>query len=580
MAELTPQPPTPTWTAAQTRDQLAAVAWLRWRIFVNNFRSLNKKRSATRLALLILARILIYFFLAFFFVGPVAGSAVLGYYAVAHRHASLLDDLTWTVFGVSLFIGFNVAPANLGFDLTPLLRFPITFRAYLAIRLFFGLFSLRNVVATLSLLAAAVGIGIADRALFPWAFLVLGAFAIHNLFFLRMVFAWVDRWMATRRTREIFGAIVLFASLGFQLMVSGGSHGQTAARFAAVKRLLAPLHPIAQYMPPSLAAGAIERTLPGATHAAFGTAVACLLGVIAFGLAFLAIFATRLTREFHGENLSEASRRTPRPTPRTADPEPAPSPKSTTAAELASTPAFRLPSTVAACLEKELIYLRRSGAQLYGLITPLFFVFILTRRHSLFSNTPMMLPYAVCYVLFGLLANLYNVLGADGPGFQLYLLAPVRLRDVILAKNIVSGSVIVLEIVLTCIAVTFISGGVPSAPILSATLVWAAVALFTNMTVGNLRSILAPQRFELGKQRRAVTGKGSGFFSLGILLATLAVGVPIIYACQHFNVLWLATVLFAVLAAGAVAAYIIVLGRLDGIALRRRDDIGEALCKT
>ena len=96
--------------------------------------------------------------------------------------------------------------------------------------------------------------------------------------------------------------------------------------------------------------------------------------------------------------------------------------------------------------EKELIYLRRSGAQLYGLVTPVFFIFIITRTNRTLGGSAMLLPYAVSYVMFGLLAALYNVLGADGAGFNLYLLAPVRLRDVLLAKNMVNSSVIGVEI--------------------------------------------------------------------------------------------------------------------------------------
>ena len=154
-----------------------------------------------------------------------------------------------------------------------------------------------------------------------------------------------------------------------------------------------------------------------------------------------------------------------------------------------------LPPTIAACLQKELIYLKRSGAQLYGLITPIFFVFVISRTNRFFGSSAMLLPYAVSYVMFGLLAGLYNVLGADGAGFNLYLLAPVRLRDVLLAKNMVNGGVILTEILLAIVAVSLINGGLPPAEILDATLLWAGFAVLLNLTVGNLRSLLAPMRF-------------------------------------------------------------------------------------
>jgi len=59
------------------RTQLLAVAWLRWRIFVN---STFRRRSTGRVAGLVLAilvRIIVWPFLALMVVGPVGGSAFL-----------------------------------------------------------------------------------------------------------------------------------------------------------------------------------------------------------------------------------------------------------------------------------------------------------------------------------------------------------------------------------------------------------------------------------------------------------------------------------------------------------------------
>jgi ABC-2 type transport system permease protein len=571
MAQLDALPP---WTAAQTRTQLAAVAWLRWRIFINNFRYAAKRRSAAKVVLLIVSRILAWMVIAGLFVGPIVACGAAGYIAVAHHDLSLIGILTWTIFSISLFVSINISPAVIGFDLTQLLRFPIDFPRYLLVRLFFGLFAIPAVVANLALAAAAIGIGAAQPELFPWAALVLGIFALHNVFFIRMVFAWVDRWMATRRAREIFGGLVVLVSLGIQLAFTG-SRGHRGAPFAALLRLLAPLHPLLKYLPPSLAADAIVDR----AHATLGPAYASLFGLVTFALAFLAIFSLRLKKEFRGENLSEATRRTTRASAVPSIPASSERVGSQPHPIAEPPPRFHLPPTVAACLQKELIYLKRSGAQLYGLITPLVLVFILARRNSVLGGSAMLLPYAVSYVLFGLLANLYNVLGADGPGFNLYLLAPIRLRDVILTKNLVNSAVIVVEILLTCVAVSLIEGRIPPAAMVAATLTWAAFALLANLTVGNLRSLYAPMRFELGKARRTPVAKGGAFVSLGVLALTLAAGIPTILLCRHYDVLWLATPIFLALAAAALGAYLLVLGRIDGIAFNRREYLTEALCK-
>jgi ABC-2 type transport system permease protein len=567
----------PPWTSAQSRAQLATIAWLRWRIFVNNFRAANKKRGIGRLVFLIVLRILGWTAISAFFIVPIGACAYFGYASVANNHPNNLTYLFWTVFSINFFISINVssALATIGFDLTTLLRFPLSFPRYLLVRLFFGLFSIPTLVANLALAATAIGIGVADPARLPWAALVVGIFAMHNVFFLRMIFAWVDRWLATRRAREIFGGIILFISLGFQFLFIGGSPHHRGERFAALGRLLKPLHPITQFLPPSLAANAIRANWQHEIGASF----AGLFGLIAFALAFLVIFAVRLKKEFRGENLSEAGRRPPAKVVAMAIL--AQAPAAIPSGALIERPVKRglLPPTVAACLEKELIYLRRSGAQLYGLITPLFFVFIIARRNSFLGATTMLLPSAVSYVLLGLLANLYNVLGVDGPGFNFYLLAPVRLRDVILAKNLVSGGVIVGEILLTCVAVGLIQGALPSAAILGATLSWAAFALFTNLAVGDLRSVLSPLRFEPGKVRRTPTGKGGALLILAVIFGTFLLGAPVIYACHHFGQLWLATPILLFFAICSLTGYIIVLTRIDSFAAAHRDELIEALCK-
>ena len=67
------------------------------------------------------------------------------------------------------------------------------------------------------------------------------------------------------------------------------------------------------------------------------------------------------------------------------------------------------------------------------------------------------------YAIFGLLAGLYNIFGTDGAGVQLYLLAPVRLRDVILAKNITSLTVMLAEAVLAwCLVLVVATAPIPA----------------------------------------------------------------------------------------------------------------------
>jgi ABC-2 type transport system permease protein len=578
--DLTP-PLLEKWTAAQSRSQLAAVAWLRWRIFVNNFRAATKKRSMTSLVVIYVLRIIGWIFFGSFFIIPIALCGYFGYASVADDSPQSITYILWAVFTVNCFLSINASPLSAAFDLTALLRFPLSFPRYLLIRLFFGLFAIPTLVANLSLASATIGIGIAAPALFPWAALVIGIFALHTVFFLRMIFAWIDRWLATRRAREIFGGLVLFFSLGFQFLFIGGAPHRHASRFAPLVRLLNPLRPFAHYLPPSLAADAIRFNW---SHA-LAPSLTRLLGLIAFALVFLAIFALRLKKEFRGENLSETGPRAPKPGVMLGSPSTTPATPSIAVSSqwvgssIGNAKGATLPPTLSACLHKELIYLRRSGAQLYSLITPVFLVFIITRRNVFLDHTTWLLPSAVSYVLITLLANLYNILGADGAGFNFYLLAPVRLRDVMVAKNLVSVALIAFEVLLACVAVTLIQGAVPALDMLFATLTWAAFALLTNLAVGNLRSILAPMRFELGKVRRSPMAKGGALVTLGVLFGTLFVGIPVMALCYWLNHLWIASVIFILFDIAALTGYLIVLARVDTLALTHRDTLTEALCK-
>ena len=88
---------------------------------------------------------------------------------------------------------------------------------------------------------------------------------------------------------------------------------------------------------------------------------------------------------------------------------------------------------------KEFRYLKRSGPLLFALVTPIFMVFLFVTRAGITQRpSEWILPTAIAYILLGLTAGMYNILGTEGPGVQLYFLAPIRLRDIVLAKNLMS----------------------------------------------------------------------------------------------------------------------------------------------
>ena len=235
---------------------------------------------------------------------------------------------------------------------------------------------------------------------------------------------------------------------------------------------------------------------------------------------------------------------------------------------------------VAACVVKDLRYLMRSGPLLLSMISPIFMVFILVTRSGIMHRSQdWLLPSALAYILLGFTVSMYNILGTEGPGVNLYFLAPIRLRDVVIAKNIVSVSVILVEVALAS-AIVLSTTPMPPVPTLLAVYLWLAFTLTLNTTAGNIRSVYAPRLIDLGKFRQGRPGQLNALIGLVLLLLSLALGAATVYLARHIGQPWLPAPVFAVLTAGAVTFYRMNLNHIAQIALDRREVISAELCRT
>jgi ABC-2 type transport system permease protein len=576
LTESPPPPPRPShkpWTAAQSRAQFAALANLRWHLFRNSFR---RKGGVGELV----SRILFFPIIGIIAFGPIVGCGIGAYYIVSTRHLTMLPILTWGIFLLWQIVSINIAQPGLSFDINIILRFPLGFSRYLAARFVFGLLSASNVIGTLALIAADIGIGIAQPSLLPWATLLLALYALTNILFTRMIFAWIDRWLSTRRAREVLTGFILFASLGIQYLNITfnpglqGAHHHTSRHLPFLLKLLHRLQPVQVIFPPGLAAASIITFARG--HIL--TAIAALLGLIAFGSLFFAIYVWRMRREFHGEFLSEFNTSKPPASARITS-VPASHPALALPTSAPGPPLFGLSPAVAACLQKEFLYLRRNANQLFGFVFPIFMVFLLAVRMSAsqrFGN--LIFPVAVAYSIFGVSILSYNCLGVDGTGIQLYFLAPFRFRDVFLAKNIIGFLLNLVEFVLILAVISFVAHP-PSLIIGLATFCWLLFATFTNTAIGNLRSVIAPKKVDLGKVGRKQVSQFSALIALGVVAACFGVGYGGEVLAANLNRPWLMIPLFFCLAAIAFVLYLQILNRLGPMALNHREDLAEELCK-
>jgi ABC-2 type transport system permease protein len=471
--------------------------------------------------------------------------------------------------------GQNVAASLSSFDPSSLIRFPLRFGRYLVLRTFIGLLTPSTIVGCLALLAAAIGIGLAKSALAVPALAVLAVYALMNVFLTRMIGAWLERWLANRRFREIFSALMGLFAVGFQFLnYSRAPTHAIGGRSTWVMNLLHSSGTGLQWLPPGFAANAIIRQ----THPF--VALAQFAALLASTTLFAAVFAIRLHKQFLGEYLSEGASRSANKNPEQRLPLP---PLRAGSPAGPAPVAVRKPFApiVAACLHKEWLTLRGNGVQLIGMLTPLVFVVILNR--SVFAgHSTYFLPGAIAYVLFGVLAGLYNVFGADGLGVQIYLLAPIRLRDVIVAKNLMSLSIIVAEAGLAWALVSILTRTpIPLSTQIS-TILWAVFVIAVNLALGTVRSIQAPRRFTPGQaqQRRTTpTNRTSGLLIMLVLFGSMALQFPVTFLCRHFGDPWLGVWIFGPLAVASVAAYLLLLLNADRFILAHRDVFAEELCK-
>jgi ABC-2 type transport system permease protein len=559
-----------------SRRHFATIAWLRWRIFLNGMRG---KGAAGELVV----KILSYPFLAVIILGPSVGAGMISYYFVHRHRVAFLALPLWGIFALWQMIGVSTSATGPSFDLASLVRFPIRYRDYLLIRLSFGLLDPPTIAGICCLFSMSIGVAIAEPALFPWAALTLMTYAACNVFFSRMIYSWMERWLATRRTREIVTGIILLVSLGGQFA------GQYVQRFEGQARHShhAPLGPfwhqalhivtaINWLLPPGLTASSIDHFHNGL----FLVAVAAFAGLLFFTALFLTVYHLRMRAEYFGEDLSEAGA----------------SPKNKRAVvksngnvQSSGNSVFDLlPAPVAAGLVKEIRYLLRSGPKLYVLIMPVFITFIFAMRttglsyagYTNHSLRGMFFAYGCAYMQLIFVSLIYNSLGSDGAGVQFYFMAPLRMRDVMLAKNLLTFIIFAIEAILIYITSAAVASPAPL-DLTVATVAWSLFVIFLNTAIGNVRSIASPKGVDIARVRSQNVSGLSSLISMATIAGCVGLGVIAVLLCQYLDVsLWGAAAAFAVLAMGSFITYSVVLGKMDEIAAKHVEDLTRTLSKT
>lgn len=555
-----------SWPLAwpEAREQFAAVARLRWQIFVNSLRTLRGRLE-------MVSWIFVGLGFAAFGLGGAFGLGAAAWAIVSRGRVEWLALPFWGVLLYWQLFPLMATAFTENFDSSNFLRFPLRYRSYFLIRLAYGSLDPVNLVALLWLVGIAIGVGIAAPPLVPAALLTLAAFAIFNLLLARAVFVWLERWLARRRTREILGVLFLLAVISIQFIGPlMGRYGNRRSKHVEVvpPLVVVDLLPAERVLPPGLAAETIARAAQGNFKIALGAlALQCAWGGVIFWL-----LDVRLRAQYRGENLSESA-----------------APAISRGKRQAVRPAWSLPGfsgPVAAVVEKEFRYLSRSGPMLFTLVMPVVILLIFrmapantAREHNVFEHhAGLAFPVGAAYALLILSNLIYNSFGADARGIQFFFLSPVRFREIVLAKNLAHASVLALEMVIVWTAAALMFGR-PALGVTLATLAGALFGAFANFLVGNLMSLYAPKKYDfavLGRQRAAGT---TVVVNLGVQVVVIGLAAVALVTATHYARLWLATLVFLALAALASAGYMLVLGRIDRLAIARRESLIAELCR-
>lgn len=536
-------------------SQLRLIAGLRWRMFANSLRTRSGKVDLAGLLISGAA-------IAVGVLGVGVLLAAVSWAAFHEARPAFLAGELWFVFLAWQFVPIFVTGFGAQADLGILLRFPLSYPAFVFLNLAYGLLEPAAVVALCWLAMIFAGAALAAPSVLPWVALGLGTFATVNLLLNRAVFAWLDRWLAQRRTREILGVVFFLLIMSLQFIQPAAERwGKGATK--AVQRFA----PVESVFPPGMAASVIEGARPGGSSRAW----VGLAGLGLVGLALAWALGVRLRAQYRGENLSESPR--PRAT--------AASPAVHEGWELGG-----LSPPVAALLEKDLRYLLRNTSQYLALAVPLILVLLLGLQkgnaHGFdalpAAGSAFFFPVAVAYCVLIVTGFANNALGYDGPGIAMLFAAPVRFRDVLIAKNLLHTLVFAFE----ALAV-FVGGLLVGARfdpgVVALTLVAALFVLPLNFAVGNLVSLHYPRQNQFGAGHRQRASGMSMLINLTVGGATIGFSAGVFILSRWRGKLWIAGAVFVALAALALMVHHKVVEASSGIANRCRETLMKELCR-
>jgi ABC-2 type transport system permease protein len=546
-------------------EQIRLVVGLRWRLFRNGLR----KSTAKMNFIMTVITETIWGLLA---IGSGVGIIFAGYFLVDSGKTGILTIIVWVFAFFWQFIPIMTAQFAPDFDITGLLRFPLRFPVFFALSVSYGLADPIALTCVFWHICLGIGVSVARPALAPWMILVLGASILVNLLFNRMIFTWLDRLLAKRRTREIMVVV-------FTLFIIGMQFSQFLFRQEGSKIV----HTVTRWMPvlTMFPPGRVGAGLVAAFEGRSSDAFIATGGVLLYAVAFAGLYTIRLRGKYRGEDLGESAAPSARkPAQRRAA-------VSAAAVITPDSGVHFLRAPVAAILAKDFRYFYRNTAMLMNLFLPLVLIIIFRMSatsmgrggapRTSFITGDFGYPFAMFYVFLLTSQLCQNALAFEGRGIERLFLSPIAFGDVMLAKNILTGALMALESIFM-LGVILVMGPTPRWEVLLAT--WAGLPFIAliHFTAGNWLSIQFPRKFEFGVRRQSAAGM-TVLISMGILLGSMAIVAIVAALTIWLAGLWLLPIIYLALSSAMFAVYRLALGATSRQALLKQEALLEQLAK-
>jgi hypothetical protein len=410
-----------------------------------------------------------------------------------------------------------------------------------------------------------IGASVANPSVLPAMLLISALFLLMNITLERMIGSWLERVLARRRSREIFFAVFILFAVSVQFLNPLlQRYGRSAQPW--VKQLF----PYLSVFPPSLAGQAIA----GAAQSNSMDVLLGVAGISAYALLFSVFLWMRFATQYRCEELSETAapvRAVVRPVSRTAG---------------QSDGLRLLTPQVAAVLRKEFRYLTRNSFAFFLLIMPPVFVLLFTTqfagRHPTATkhavSTEFFFPGMMAYLILILMAPAYNSFAYDGKGIQTFFTSPLSFREVFLGKNLLQAGMLAFELSLSMAAFSYLVG-LPSLPVLAATLAAIVFNVTGQLAIANWSSLCFPRKLNFGQMRGQRQSGMAVLVSFGTQILLGCISAPILFMSRWTGDKWLPTEVFAFLAAAAIAGYSSSLNPLAALAEKKKETLIDALSR-